>query len=57
MARHFVKAPISGWHEVSKEQFDSFVANLRKHSTGCPASKKDELVKSRTKIITEGEQP
>jgi hypothetical protein len=51
--RYFVKAPISGWHEVSKERFDSFVANLRKNSTGCPASKKDELVKSRTRIIAE----
>lgn len=53
MARYCVKAPISGWHEVSKERFDSWVAYLVKNSTGCPASKKDELVKSRTRIIAE----
>ena len=56
MERYFVKAPISGWHEVSKERFDAWVEHLRKNSTGCPSSKKDELVKSRTNIIAEGEQ-
>lgn len=54
MERYFVKAPISGWKEVSKSQFDKWVAHLRKNSSGCPSSKKDELVASRTKIINDG---
>ena len=54
MERYFVKAPISGWQEVSKSQFDKWVAHFREYSTGCPSSKKDELVASRTKIINDG---
>ena len=54
MERYFVKAPISGWKEVSKSQFDKWVVHLRENSTGCPSPKKDELVASRTKTINDG---
>lgn len=49
MKKYFVKAPISGWHEVSKEQFEKFCEHLREHATPCGMTI-DELVECRTKI-------
>lgn len=53
MTKYFVKAPISGWHEVSKDRFDEFVKTLREGSIRIPYEKKDEFIASKTKIIEE----
>ena len=50
MNRYFVKALFSGWHEVSKEQFDAFVAHLVNGSTNVPPERKAELVAAKTRI-------
>ena len=51
MTRYYVKAPITGWHEVSKEAFERFVLHLRKDAT--PVIPIDELIKNRTRIETD----
>lgn len=51
MTKYYVKAPVTGWHEVNKEQFERFVLHLRKHAS--PTIPMDELVKSRTRIETD----
>lgn len=53
MTKYYVKSPISGWHEVSKERFDEYCKFLREHSNNVSYEKKDELIASRTKIIEE----
>lgn len=51
MERYFVKAPVSGWHEVDREHFERFVENIRKNANP-PTMTKEELIKSITKTIT-----
>ena len=51
MTKYYVKAPVTGWHEVNKEQFERFVLHLRKNAS--PTIPMDELVKSRTRIETD----
>lgn len=48
-ARYFVKAPISGWHEVDKEHYNRFVRHLREHATP-PSMTIDELIRNRARI-------
>lgn len=48
MKRYFVKAPISGWHEVDRSRFLRFIDHLKKCST--PTIPINDLIKSRTKI-------
>ena len=48
--KYYVKTYFQDWHEVSKEQFDSFVAHLRKNATGIPADKKEAYIQTRTRI-------
>lgn len=48
--RYFVKAHISGWHEVSCQQFCDFVRHIREHSTP-PKLTKDTLIAQRTFIV------
>ena len=48
MKRYYVKAPITGWHEVDREQFERFVAHVRRDAT--PTLPMDELVKRITRI-------
>ena len=47
--RYFVKAPISGWHEVDKEHYDRFVRHLREQASPSTMTM-DELIQSRTRI-------
>jgi hypothetical protein len=49
MKKYYVKAPISGWHEVDKEHFDAFVDHIRKRATP-PTLTINELIDSRTRI-------
>ena len=51
MERYFVKAPVSGWHEVDRKRFQKFIDNLR-DAANPPKMTMDELIKSRTKITT-----
>lgn len=53
MTHYYVKALISGWHEVSKERFDEFVKILREGSGNISYKKKDEFIASKTKIVEE----
>ena len=54
MKRYFVKALISGWHEVDEEHYKSFIEYLRKGITAIPGKKKkEEYIKTRIKIIEE----
>lgn len=50
MKKFYVKAPVSGWHEVGKEHFDAFVDHMRKQATP-PAVTISELIDSRTRIV------
>ena len=51
MKRYFVKAPVSGWHEVCIEQYERFVDIIRNSAT--PTIPMDELIKKLTKVIDE----
>ena len=53
MKRYFVKALISGWHEVDEEHYKSFIEYLRKGITASPGKKKEEYIKTKIKIIEE----
>lgn len=56
MTRYFIKAPITGWHEVSKEGFERHIEFIRKNANP-PKLTMDELIARLTKIIeTEGEE-
>lgn len=48
--RYFVKAPITGWHEVSKPQFEAFVAHKMKDTVNIPENKKSDYLKTITRI-------
>lgn len=50
MTRYFVKAPITGWHEVSKEGFERYVDFNRKNANP-PKMTMDELIARLTKTI------
>lgn len=51
MTRYFVKAPVSGWHEVDREQYELFIEHLRRKST--PTIPIDDLINMRTRIVSE----
>lgn len=55
MEKYYVKAPISGWKEVDKEHYERFVNTLRKGIT--TAFNKEELIKERTRIVTDNKSP
>ena len=49
--RYFVRSLLYGWAEVSKENFDKFVENLRTNAQNIPSEIRNEYIASRTKII------
>lgn len=51
--RYFVKSRFYGWREVSEEQYARFVDVIRKGATAMTAEKKEEYIKSVTRIVTE----
>lgn len=53
MKRYFVKAFITGWHEVDEEHYKAFIEYLRKGITAIPGKKKEEYIKTKIKIIEE----
>lgn len=56
MTRYFVKAPITGWHEVSKEGFERYVDFNRKNANP-PKMTLDELIARLTKTIETEDEP
>ena len=51
--RYFVKSCFYGWREVSAEQYARFVGVIRKGATAMNAEKKEEYIKTVTRIVTE----
>ena len=51
MTRYYVKAPVSGWHEVSKEGFEKYIKFLRDNAS--PTIPIEQLIKLRTRIETD----
>ena len=51
--RYFVKSRFYGWREVSAEQYARFVDVIRKGATAMNAEKKEEYIKTVTRIVTE----
>lgn len=50
MKRYFIKAPITGWHEVNKEGFERHIEFIRKNANP-PKMTMDELIARLTKPI------
>lgn len=48
MKRYFVKAPITGWHEVDRDSFERFISHVRRNAN--PTLAMDELIKRITRI-------
>lgn len=48
MPRYFVKAPVSGWHEVDQKTFEGYIEFLKKYAQ--PSIPMEALIKQRTKI-------
>lgn len=48
--RYFVKAPVSGWHEVSKDGFERYVQFLKENAS--PSIPMEQLIQLRTRIET-----
>ena len=51
--RYFVKSRFYGWREVGAEQYARFVGVIRKGATAMTAEKKEEYIKTVTRIVTE----
>ena len=50
MKRYFVKSHFSDWREVSKDNFDGFVQNIKRNAGGINEQQKEEHLKKVTKI-------
>lgn len=48
MTKYYVKAPVTGWHEVNKEGYEKYIEFLRENAQ--PTIPMDELIQSRTRI-------
>lgn len=53
MKRYFVKSHFSGWHEVSEESYKAFIEHIKKGALALSDAKKNEYIKTVTKIIDE----
>lgn len=53
MPRYFVKAIFSGWREVSKANYLSFIRNIMDNATAMTKSEKIEHIRNVTKKIFE----
>ena len=51
MTRYFVKAPVSGWHEVDREKYERFIEHIKENAT--PTIPIEEIINKRTKILEE----
>ena len=51
MIKYYVKAPVSGWHEVSKEGYEKYIKFLKENAS--PTIPMEQLIQSRTRIETD----
>lgn len=50
--KYYVKAPVSGWHEVSKESYEKFVQHIRDGATALELDGAEDYIKCVTKVET-----
>ena len=55
MKKYFIKAPISGWHEVTKGAYEEHCERVRKGSPAIPEHRKAAFIATRTKEVELGE--
>lgn len=51
MTRYYVKAPVTGWHEVNEEGYEKYIKFLRENAQ--PTMTMEQLIQSRTRIETD----
>lgn len=51
MKRYFVKSHFSGWREVSYDSYKSFVENIKKGALALSDHRKNEYIKTVTRIV------
>ena len=51
MTKYYVKAPITGWHEVDEEKYENYIKFLRENAS--PVIPMVDLIKLRTRIETD----
>ena len=51
--KYYVKSPIGGWREVTKERFDEFIKIIKDGSINVPYEKKNEFIASKTRVVAE----
>lgn len=51
--RYLIKAPYSGWHEVSEEQYYKYRKVLEECITVLAGKEKEDKINERTKIIND----
>lgn len=51
MTKYYVKAPVTGWHEVNKEKYVNYIKFLRENAS--PTIPMDDLIQLRTRIETD----
>ena len=52
--RYFVKPLFSGWHEVSEEQYNRFIARIREGATAMNEQQKQQLIERVTRVEQNG---
>ena len=55
MKRYFVKSHFSGWNEVSYKCYKSFVENIKKGALALSDDRKNEYIKTITRIVVDEE--
>ena len=55
MKKYFIKAPISGWHEVTKGAYEEHCERVRKGSPAIPEHRKASFIATRAKEVELGE--
>lgn len=51
MEFYFVKSLFSGWHQVDRDHYEAFCANIRENATA--AKDKEAIIKQRTRVISD----
>lgn len=51
MTKYYVKAPVSGWHEVNEEGYNKYIEFLRENAS--PTIPMEQLIQSRTRVETD----
>jgi len=48
--KYYVKAPFSGWHEVTEERYYKYIKLLNEQITALTGKEKEERINKRTRI-------